>query len=55
MLGDRTGRAWRAVRDGELSAAAFGVNVGYYKTLAFALSAAYTGVAGSCTGWRPPS
>jgi branched-chain amino acid transport system permease protein len=47
VLGDRTGRAWRAVRDGELAAAAFGVNVGYYKTLAFALSAALAGVAGA--------
>jgi branched-chain amino acid transport system permease protein len=47
ILGDRTGRAWRAVRDGELAAAAFGINVGYYKTLAFALSAAYAGIAGS--------
>jgi branched-chain amino acid transport system permease protein len=50
MLGDRTGRAWRAVRDGELAAAAFGVNVGYYKMLAFALSAAYAGIAGSLYG-----
>jgi branched-chain amino acid transport system permease protein len=50
ILGDRTGRAWRAVRDGELAAAAFGVNVGYYKMLAFALSAAYAGVAGSLYG-----
>jgi branched-chain amino acid transport system permease protein len=50
ILGDRTGRAWRAVRDGELAAAAFGVNVGFYKTLAFALSAAYAGVAGSLYG-----
>jgi branched-chain amino acid transport system permease protein len=50
ILGERTGRAWRAVRDGELAAAAFGVNVGYYKMLAFALSAAYAGVAGSLYG-----
>ena len=50
VLGDRTGRAWRAVRDGELAAAAFGVNVGYYKTLAFALSAALAGIAGSLYG-----
>jgi branched-chain amino acid transport system substrate-binding protein len=50
ILADRTGRAWRAVRDGELAAAAFGINVGYYKTLAFALSAAYAGVAGSLYG-----
>jgi branched-chain amino acid transport system permease protein len=50
ILGGRTGRAWRALRDGELAAAAFGVNVSYYKTLAFALSAAYAGVAGSLYG-----
>jgi branched-chain amino acid transport system permease protein len=50
VLGDRTGRAWRAVRDGDLAAASFGVNVGYYKTLAFALSAALAGVAGSLYG-----
>jgi branched-chain amino acid transport system permease protein len=50
VLGDRTGRAWRAVRDGELAAAAFGVNVGYYKTIAFAISAALAGVAGSLYG-----
>ncbi len=50
VLADRTGRAWRAVRDGELAAAAFGVNVGYYKMLAFALSAAFAGVAGSLYG-----
>jgi branched-chain amino acid transport system permease protein len=50
ILGDRTGRAWRAVRDGELAASAFGINVGYYKMLAFALSAAYAGIAGSLYG-----
>jgi branched-chain amino acid transport system permease protein len=50
ILGHRTGRAWRSVRDADLAAAAFGVNVGYYKTLAFALSAAYAGVAGSLYG-----
>jgi branched-chain amino acid transport system permease protein len=50
VLGERTGRAWRAVRDGELAAAAFGVNVGYYKTLAFALSAALAGIAGALYG-----
>ncbi len=50
MLGARTGRAWRALRDGELAAAAFGVDIAAYKTLAFALSAAYAGVAGSLYG-----
>jgi branched-chain amino acid transport system permease protein len=46
----RTGRAWRAVADGELAATAFGVDVSAYKTLAFALSAAYAGIAGSLYG-----
>ncbi len=50
VLGGRTGRAWRSVRDGELAAAAFGIDVGFYKTLAFALSAALAGVAGALYG-----
>jgi branched-chain amino acid transport system permease protein len=50
VLQGRTGRAWRAVADGELAAAAFGVDVSSYKTLAFALSAAYAGIAGSLYG-----
>ena len=50
LLRDRTGRAWRAVRDGELAATAFGVHTGYYKTLAFAISAAYAGIAGALYG-----
>src|SRR5579864_6008711 len=50
ILGSRTGRAFRAVRDGELAAAASGVHVGYYKTLAFAISAAYAGVSGALFG-----
>jgi branched-chain amino acid transport system permease protein len=49
-LGGRTGRAWRSIRDGDLAAAAFGVDVASYKTLAFVLSAAYAGVAGSLYG-----
>jgi branched-chain amino acid transport system permease protein len=41
------GRAFRAVRDSELAAASSGVHIAGYKTFAFALSAAYAGVAGS--------
>jgi branched-chain amino acid transport system permease protein len=37
----------RAVRDGEIAAAASGVNIAGYKTLAFGLSAFYGGIAGS--------
>ncbi|HYL09031.1 MAG TPA: branched-chain amino acid ABC transporter permease [Candidatus Udaeobacter sp.] len=43
----RPGRAMRAVRDGEIAAAASGVNIAGYKTLAFGLSAFYAGIAGS--------
>ncbi len=50
ILRGRTGRAWRAIRDGELAALSFGVNLSFYKTLAFAMSAAYAGVAGSLYG-----
>ena len=36
-----------AIRDSDIAAEAMGVNITYYKTLAFALSAFYTGIAGS--------
>ena len=42
----RVGRAFRAVRDSEIAAATMGVDVAYYKTLSFALSAAFAGIAG---------
>jgi branched-chain amino acid transport system permease protein len=47
MLRGRFGRSLRAVRDSELAAASSGVDLARYKTLAFAISAAYAGVAGS--------
>jgi branched-chain amino acid transport system permease protein len=47
LLRGRTGRAFRAVRDSEVAAAASGVNAALYKTLAFGISAFYAGVAGS--------
>ena len=50
LIRHRPGRALRAIRDGEVAAAAFGVNVAGYKTLAFGLSAFYAGVAGSLYG-----
>ena len=42
----RTGRAFLAIRESEIAAQASGVNVAAYKTVAFGLSAFYTGVAG---------
>src|SRR4029079_11021031 len=47
LLRGRTGRAFRAVRDSELAATSSGVALRIYKTLAFGISAAYAGVAGS--------
>src|SRR5262245_64628365 len=41
------GRAFKAVRDSELAATSSGIHIAAYKTFAFALSAAYAGVAGS--------
>jgi branched-chain amino acid transport system permease protein len=43
----RTGRAFRALLYSETAAASFGVDPARYKTLAFAISAAYAGIAGS--------
>jgi branched-chain amino acid transport system permease protein len=47
LLRGAPGRAFRAVRDSEVAALSSGVNVALYKTLAFAISAAYAGIAGS--------
>ena len=47
LLHGRIGRAFRAVRDSETAAASSGVSLATYKTLAFAVSAAYAGVAGA--------
>jgi branched-chain amino acid transport system permease protein len=47
ILRGRVGRAFRAVRDSEIAAVASGIELPIYKTLAFGISAAYAGVAGS--------
>jgi len=47
ILRGRVGRAFRAVRDSEIAAVASGIELPVYKTLAFGISAAYAGVAGS--------
>jgi branched-chain amino acid transport system permease protein len=46
-LRGRIGRAWRAIRDSDVAAVSAGVDPAVYKTLAFAVSAAFAGVAGS--------
>jgi len=47
ILRGRTGRAFRAIRDSEVAATSSGVKLPLYKTLAFGVSAAFAGVAGS--------
>jgi branched-chain amino acid transport system permease protein len=47
LMKTRVGRAFVAIRDSEIAAEAMGVNLTWYKTLAFAVSAFYTGVAGA--------
>jgi branched-chain amino acid transport system permease protein len=47
ILRGRVGRAFRAVRDSEIAAAASGIERGLYKVLAFGISAAFCGVAGA--------
>jgi len=42
----RTGRAFQALRDNELSAQAYGIPVARYKLIAFVCSAVYAGLAG---------
>jgi branched-chain amino acid transport system permease protein len=46
LIKTKVGRAFIALRDSDIAAATMGVNLTYYKTLAFAISAFYTGIAG---------
>ena len=47
MLHGRTGRAFVAIRDQPIAAAAMGIHTARYKTLAFGTSTLFTGVAGA--------
>jgi branched-chain amino acid transport system permease protein len=47
LVRGRIGRAWRAIRDGEVAATSSGVNPSLYKAFAFGVSAAYAGAAGA--------
>lgn len=47
MINKGTGRAIRAIRDHEMAAEAMGVNNAHYKSMAFGVSAGYTGIAGA--------
>ncbi|MBN1574095.1 MAG: branched-chain amino acid ABC transporter permease [Deltaproteobacteria bacterium] len=47
LMKSRIGRAFIAIRDSEIAAETVGVNLTYYRTLAFAISAFYAGMAGA--------
>lgn len=47
LVASRTGRALMAIRDNPIAARSMGVNTALYKSLAFGLSALYTGIAGA--------
>ncbi len=47
LLRSPTGRAFVAIRDSEISAQSMGIQLAYYKTLSFALSAALAGIGGA--------
>lgn len=47
LLRTRPGRAWTAIHNRDIAAEVMGINIGYYKVLAFAVSTSITSVAGS--------
>jgi len=51
LIRGRTGRAFLAIRENERAAEAMGVNLARYKTIAFAISALYTGLAGALSAF----
>jgi len=59
IVSSKIGRAFVAIGDSEAAAGASGINLTYYRTLAFAISAFYVGVAGALHAnmmdWISPS
>ncbi len=47
LITSRSGRALMAIRDNPIAAKAMGINLSFYKTMAFGVSALFTGVAGA--------
>jgi branched-chain amino acid transport system permease protein len=47
LIDSRTGRAIIAIRDHPIAARAMGINIAFYKSVTFGVSALYTGVAGA--------
>jgi branched-chain amino acid transport system permease protein len=47
LLRSPTGRAFVAIRDSEIAAQSMGISLAWYKTVSFAISAGFTGIAGA--------
>lgn len=52
ILRSPTGRAMIAIRDSEVAAQAMGISMAKFKTMAFAISAFFTGIAGSLYAYK---
>ena len=50
LLSSHLGRAWRAMREDDVAAQAYGIGLNRYKALAFAASAGMAGASGAFTG-----
>ncbi|HVL91489.1 MAG TPA: branched-chain amino acid ABC transporter permease [Actinomycetota bacterium] len=55
LVRSKVGRAIFAIRENELAAASFGINVTSYKLVAFVISGIFAGVAGALFGFRVES
>jgi branched-chain amino acid transport system permease protein len=47
LINSKTGRAWMAIRENEIAASVMGVNIAWYKVLAFAIGSMFAGIAGA--------
>jgi branched-chain amino acid transport system permease protein len=51
LMKTRVGRSFIAIRDSDIAAEVIGINLTFYKTLSFMVSAFYTGIAGGLFGF----
>jgi branched-chain amino acid transport system permease protein len=47
LINSKTGRAWMGIRENEIASSVMGVNVAWYKVLAFAIGSMFAGIAGA--------
>ncbi|OLO37938.1 branched-chain amino acid ABC transporter permease [Alkalihalophilus pseudofirmus] len=51
IVKSRLGRAFIAIRDSEVASQSIGINISFYKTIMFVISAFFTGIAGGIYGY----